>query len=729
MVRLADATLICAAFTAAFAPPTSRGESAEEASYSRAVRAVAEMPRDPNAVLYTMKYGLRVLPLTWEDSGRFWNSAVGPNISDMTIQVRFRDPEAAAKPGRSEKKGGGAPPDAGAAAKDDEYRILSMPVVRFPNFSDVTADVPLERFKLLVGNEKGQPLREVTLREFLAKPRDFLSDPSSWKGGETSLLVAGDTHALVSAQACFLPVPQGGVAEFNPVLFNYQSEEGNPAVLTILATREGTSVTVIDNVRDAWREGFLWGQRLFFNRKGERASLTAKRLSEHSADGSGPAVAAGGEKGLNLVLLIQVPLKQKPRSRKDGFSGGGFGGFGGGGLGGGGSFGGPRQSDVEEAVISHGAVEGPFTEIGGLEIRRDHRFPIRVTVQFYQATSNGVVDEDDARRLAGQIRRVYEDSDFVGSLVVDGPTGRPTGHDGPKVEPPWWWDRFWKRHERNTGQTPEQAIRALAQAGVLGGWSAPDSTAELRRLLEKQAPKVSVADEPKQSKPASESPQPAASPQPSQGTSAGAGATGPSTVRAEEGAGDPEADEAVDRALDRRVHMSLKGETLEGLAGRLRGEFGVAVDIDHGSLGDERIDLSKVALTADLSGVALAEALDLLLEPHDIGWSTRGGAIVIGGVGAIGEMMELRVYDVTDLFASGDASGSVSELMPLLPLVPGAVWFDIDGTGGQMHAIKIRGRQLLVVSQTGLAHHRIRRLLQALRQAAADRPVPATAGE
>ena len=48
-------------------------------------------------------------------------------------------------------------------------------------------------------------------------------------------------------------------------------------------------------------------------------------------------------------------------------------------------------SDVEEAVIGHGEVEGPFTEIDGLEIKRDDKYPIRVTVQFYKATSNGVV--------------------------------------------------------------------------------------------------------------------------------------------------------------------------------------------------------------------------------------------------------------------------------------------------------------------------------------------------
>ncbi len=44
-----------------------------------------------------------------------------------------------------------------------------------------------------------------------------------------------------------------------------QSAPTNPAVLTVLATRESASVTVIDNQRDGFKAGHTWGQRLFFN--------------------------------------------------------------------------------------------------------------------------------------------------------------------------------------------------------------------------------------------------------------------------------------------------------------------------------------------------------------------------------------------------------------------------------------------------------------------------------
>ncbi|MDQ2986657.1 MAG: hypothetical protein M3R13_08030, partial [Armatimonadota bacterium] len=232
-----------------------------QAEYWRAIERTASMVSSAEATRAASKHGLNVMNITWEDTGRYKGSSVGPNISDMTIQVGATDP------------------------RTRKYQVRAMPVIRFPNFSDVTADIDPREFTLLVGNEKGGRLKRVSLYEFLANMRAHMSDPSSWKGRINSLIAPRDDQVLVSAQACFLPVPKQGIAEFNPVLFNYQSYEKNPAVLTILATREGTSVTIIDNKRDAFATGGVWGQRLFHNEDGMRASLTGQRLSDFVAEG------------------------------------------------------------------------------------------------------------------------------------------------------------------------------------------------------------------------------------------------------------------------------------------------------------------------------------------------------------------------------------------------------------------------------------------------------------
>ncbi|MDX2272535.1 MAG: hypothetical protein NW237_11410 [Cyanobacteriota bacterium] len=384
--------------------------------YQGVIEQTRGMVENPQAQQWAQAFGLNLMNVTWEDTGRYHGSAVGPNISDMTIQVQHQDPRTGA------------------------YSLSLMPVIRHPNFSDLSADVPLDRFYLLVGNQKGQPLQRVSLRDFLGNLPAFLSQPESWQGSRRSLLAGRDSHVLVSAQAAFLPIPQQGSAQFNPVLFNYQSRAGDPAVLTILATREGSSVTVIDNQRDGFQAGATWGQRLFFNQNGERASLTGRRMSDFQGEGGerGDPQSDQDGVGLNMVMLIQVPLKQKhpwgnemlsapavPQAAME-------------------SAAKMSASDVEAAVIGHGEVEGPFTEIDNLDIERDPAFPIRVTVQFYKATSNGVMTRQDMEEIHQEISRVYDDADYVGSLVLDGAQGRATEWNGDKQQPAHWWQQFWQ---------------------------------------------------------------------------------------------------------------------------------------------------------------------------------------------------------------------------------------------------------------------------------------------
>ncbi len=392
-------------------------QSLRDEHYRSVVDTVAGMVYDQEVVRMAGEHDLSVVNVTWEDTGRYYGSCWGPNISDMTIQVHSY------------------------ADGSERPTLTCMPVIRHPNFHDLSADLDPDDFYLLVGNEIGEEPAPVSLTDFVDNLRFYLHDPASWPGDDHGLLCERDSSVLVSAQAVFLPIRESGTATFNPVLFNYQSYRGDPAVLTILATREGTSVTVIDNARDAVEGSWSWGQRLFFNEDGQRASLTGQRISDFEAEGGdtgGEAVSVGEESGLNMVLLIQIPLKQRnPQSTWfddvaycESAPSGAL------------AMDATVSSDVEAAVIGHGELEGVFTEIDDLKIERDPEFPIRVTVQFYKATSNGVVSEDDIAQVAAEIERVYEDADFVGSLVVPDPgTYRPTDWDRASV--PRRLNRFW----------------------------------------------------------------------------------------------------------------------------------------------------------------------------------------------------------------------------------------------------------------------------------------------
>jgi len=417
-------------------PLVAQGPAAPPAAYDGVVHRVAGMVSDGEAQALASRHGLQLLDVTWEDTGRFQGSSVGPNISDVTIEVVSGD---------------------GAGRK-----LALMPVLRFPNFTDRTADVRLDRIFLRVGNErKGGEEKVITLRDFLAEPGRWLSSPDQGRIKTGSLLAPRDTHALVSAQAAFLPVPKEGKATFHPVIFNYQSTAGHPAVLTLLVTRQGASLTVVDNARDTVSGGASWGQRLFFNAGGERAPLTAERISDVVARGTtsnGESAATLGEDA-NLLMLVQVPLRvpEPPRRAYLAEEAMPM------------AAGAPAMakqsvaSDLEVAVLGHGPLEGPYTELAGLEVERDPRFPVRVTVQFYQATATGQVGEPEMAHLAKLVSKVYEKGDFVGSLVVPGPgdARRPTAWDGASPPPAGlaWWDfpglveRWWTH-----GRTPKEPV-------------------------------------------------------------------------------------------------------------------------------------------------------------------------------------------------------------------------------------------------------------------------------
>jgi len=380
-------------------------------SFREVIEKVCAMPMDSDLQARAARRGLNVMNVMWEDTGRDLGSSVGPNISDLTLQVRERVGE--------------------------QVRTSLLPVIRAPNFTDTTADVKADRLWVRIGNERdGATKRAVRLSEVLKNLKEYLSVPSSLNGSG-NLLAQRDTHFLVSAQHVFVPLPREGKAEFNPVLFNYQSSPGNPAVLTLLVTREGLSVRVIENKPgDQTFQG--WGQQLFFNDKGQKTTFTAERKSavaNRIASGQATKADEGAlDEGADMMMLVQVPLKHRAPRRQMALFGA--------------AEGEAKSavaseskrtaeradSDVEQAVLGHGEAMGPHEECGGLSLERDERFPVRVTVQFYKATSNGVVSESDLADVERSIKRTYESADFVGSLVV------PTSEQD-KQRPTNWLER------------------------------------------------------------------------------------------------------------------------------------------------------------------------------------------------------------------------------------------------------------------------------------------------
>ncbi|MFO7626781.1 MAG: hypothetical protein R6V62_05950, partial [Candidatus Fermentibacteraceae bacterium] len=56
--------------------------------YDAVVERVSGMTWDSELTRVCDRYGLNVVNVTWEDTGRYAGSCWGPNISDLTIQVQ-----------------------------------------------------------------------------------------------------------------------------------------------------------------------------------------------------------------------------------------------------------------------------------------------------------------------------------------------------------------------------------------------------------------------------------------------------------------------------------------------------------------------------------------------------------------------------------------------------------------------------------------------------------------
>ena len=106
--------------------------------FNQTIAKVEGMVWDQRAQSLARKHGLSLVNVSWEDTGRHKGSSVGPNISDMTIGVR-----------------------------DAHGSLHPMPVFRFDNFNDKTADIKADNFYVRTGNEDGKPLEPTSLKDLL----------------------------------------------------------------------------------------------------------------------------------------------------------------------------------------------------------------------------------------------------------------------------------------------------------------------------------------------------------------------------------------------------------------------------------------------------------------------------------------------------------------------------------------------------------------------------------
>lgn len=327
-------------------------------------------------------YNLRAHSVAWEDTSRNKNSCWGSNISDLTLKVEG----------------------------------IRMPLIKAENFTDVTADIPVDKLpKLVVGNESGSQTSLVSLSEYLANFETYCGVAT---GEKMSLYHERDSNILTSAQACVLPITVGK-CEFVVDLYNYQSNHDEPAVLVVMATAYGTSAQVVCGGNTILYFNDNKTSRLF------KAERMAQRRTVLGISATGPMTTE--EKALNGIYIYQIPLKVRTRpipvkeSAWVPLSGPGECYF---------SCAEPNSLGMDRAILSLGSEQGPYKGIlqtngSPHKLVRDTERPIRLTVQFYLCTDTVNMTDGNVKEIADQIRRIYDQGLNESSLVVDGITTHP----------------------------------------------------------------------------------------------------------------------------------------------------------------------------------------------------------------------------------------------------------------------------------------------------------------
>jgi hypothetical protein len=334
-------------------------------------------------------HGLVIQNVSWEDTARTKGSCWGPNISDMTL-----------------------------VQNNERY-----PMIRKPNMSDRTMDIPIEKFKLPVGNEKGQTLKMISLTDYLSNITDFVEYDKKKLG---SLFLERDQVILTQTQCCVLDCKEKETIEFYPNIYNYGTSDNNPKVLTITISSKGTSTKLLGNSER---------NKLYFNDNGTAKTFTASRVADEREKKIGkPQEAVNSFKELtedekleNCLIVLQVPLKPQFKEKLRSFSDED-------------DSGDDNFSKLESvsfkksakrsrgtargfdmAKVGTGSSNGKyiFSVNDKLKLERDERYPIRCTYQYYRVSDNNEMSQELIDNIAEELKSIEKYATDKGSLVYE----------------------------------------------------------------------------------------------------------------------------------------------------------------------------------------------------------------------------------------------------------------------------------------------------------------------
>ena len=347
-----------------------------------------------------------------------------------------------------------------------------MPMIRKPNFADVSYDVDINKYKVPVDG------KIISLKEYIKNIGTYTGNNNIGK-----LLLDRDEKILTQVQSCILPCKEKENTEFCVNIYNYQSRKDNPCVLTILVSKNGTSTSIIENNTD-----------LYFNNNGDSHYFKVERLGDvrfnNGSASTNKAVEyykemTGNENLENCLMIFQIPLVNKQPNKRmftlgcnssDDFNDSNF-------------FSDPNNCVLESNCtnkpnitrtiyfsgakskscgstinksnslnkytdntlgmdmgnISLGSKVGTYKGTNNLTLERDIKYPIRCTYQYYRVSDTDNINNEVVKDIIKQLDAIKNLASSEGSLVVED-SERITESSHSKDEPT-------KYHSYNWGNT------------------------------------------------------------------------------------------------------------------------------------------------------------------------------------------------------------------------------------------------------------------------------------
>ncbi len=187
---------------------------------------------------------------------------------------------------------------------------------------------------------------------------------------------------------------------------------------------------------------------------------------------------------------------------------------------------------------------------------------------------------------------------------------------------------------------------------------------------------------------------------------------------------------AIEAAMASPARFSFVKQPLDKVVQYLEQEYQIEFEIDNSALADKGTRTDE-PVTINVTDMTLRSALQTMLRPLDLTWMFRNEAVLITTGSRADEMLETKLYDVSDLVLDTRSSGQNwpdydSLIETIVALISPDSW-DENGGAGATQKFDTRNIQVLAISQTLPVHAQIADLLSKLRNLSPPRVLPGRA--